>query len=110
MANTIQIIVFPVKDVEKAKKFYNTFLGTEPYVDSPYYVGYKVGDMEVGLDPNATGGSISYIDVDDIKTSLQAMSESGAEIVQDPTDVGAGLLIAKIKDADGTVVGLRQQP
>ena len=110
MANNIQIIVFPAKDLDKAKNFYNTFLGTEPYVDGPYYVGYKVGDQEVGLDPNSTVGPIIYTDVQDIKRSLQDMTEVGAEIVQEPKDVGAGLLIAQVKDAVGNVVGFRQQP
>jgi predicted enzyme related to lactoylglutathione lyase len=37
------------------------------------------------------------------------MTEVGAVIVQDVKDVGGGLLIAQVKDADGNVVGLRQQ-
>jgi predicted enzyme related to lactoylglutathione lyase len=45
----------------------------------------------------------------DITSSLRAMTEVGAEVVQDVMDVGGGLLIAKVKDADGNVVGLRQQ-
>lgn len=110
MANVIQIIVFPVKDTAKAKDFYDTFLGTKPYIDSPYYIGYKVGDLEVGLDPHATVGPITYTEVQDIKASLEAMTKAGAEIVQDIKDVAEGLLIAQVKDADGNIVGLRQQP
>ena len=110
MANNIQLIVFPAKDLDKAKNFYNAFLGTQPYVDSAYYVGYKVGDEEVGLDPNSTVGPIVYTDVQDMKSSLKAMTEVGAEIVQDAKDVGGGLLIAQVKDAGGNVVGFRQQP
>jgi predicted enzyme related to lactoylglutathione lyase len=107
MARNIKLLVYPVKDVEKAKAFYGKFLGTEPYVDGAYYVGYRVGDLEVGLDPNSDVGPIAYTDVEDIKSSLQAMTEVGAEIVQDVKDVGGGLLIAQVKDADGNVVGLR---
>jgi len=110
MANNIPLIVYPVKDLEKAKKFYDAYLGTEPYVDGDYYVGYKVGDQEVGLDPNSAVGPIAYTDVEDIKQSLQLMTEAGVEITQDVKDVGGGLLIAQIKDADGNVVGFRQQP
>ncbi len=106
---SIKLLVYPVKDVEKAKAFYGKFLGTEPYVASAYYVGYRVGDQEVGLDPNSKVGPIAYTDVEDIKSSLQAMKEVGAEIVQDARDVGMGLLIAQVKDADGNVVGFRQQ-
>ena len=109
MVRNIKLLVYPVKDVEKAKAFFGKFLDTEPYVASAYYVGYKVGELELGLDPNSKVGPIAYTDVKDIKNSLQAMIEVGAEIVQDVKDVGGGLLIAKVKDADGNVVGLRQQ-
>lgn len=71
MAQSIKLVVFPVKDIEKAKAFYSTFLGAEPYAESPYYVGYRVGDQEIGLDPNSTVGPISYIDVQDIKKVLR---------------------------------------
>ncbi len=109
MTQNIKLIVYPVKDLEKAKAFYGKFLDAEPYVQSPYYVGYRVGDVEVGLDPNSKVGSIAYTDVKDIKSSLQAMVKVGAEVVQDVKEVGGGLLIAQVKDADGNVVGLRQQ-
>jgi predicted enzyme related to lactoylglutathione lyase len=109
MTQNIKLIVYPVKDREKAKAFYSRFLGAEPYVDSAYYVGYKVGNQEVGLDPNSKVGPIAYTDVKDIKSSLHAMIEVGAEVVQDVKEVGGGLFIAQIRDADGNVVGLRQQ-
>jgi predicted enzyme related to lactoylglutathione lyase len=106
MANNIQLTVFPVKDLDKAMKFYNTYLGIEPYADSAYYVGYKVGNIEVGLDPNGTA-VISYIDVDDIEASLKTLQEAGAEVVKGSTDVGGGLLIAQV-EIEGNVMGLRQ--
>jgi predicted enzyme related to lactoylglutathione lyase len=110
MEKSIKVLVYPVTDVGKAKAFYSKFLGVEPYVDSPSYIGYKVGDLEVGLDPNSTVGPISYADVADIQASLKEMTEAGAEIVQDIKNVGYGLLIAQVKDIDGNVVGLRKQP
>ena len=110
MAKSVKLLVYPVKDLEEAKTFYGAFLGVEPYADSPYYVGYRVGDFELGLDPNSTIGPIAYTDVDDIKASLEEMTKAGAEVVQDVTDVARGLLIAQVKDASGNVVGFRQQP
>jgi len=103
----IKLLVFPVKDIEKAKIFYSKFLGTEPYADSPYYVGYRIGDLEVGLDPNSSDGPISYTDTDDIKVSLDEMISVGGEVVQQPHDVGGGLMIAQLKDGNGNTVGLR---
>lgn len=110
MANNIKLVVYPVKDIEKAKAFYGKFLGVEPYADSPYYIGYKVGEMEIGLDPNSSVGPIAYIEVEDINSVLKTMAEAGAEVIQEPKDVAQGLLVAQVKDADGNVVGFRQQP
>ena len=106
MANNIQLIVFPVSDVEKAKKFYDTYLGVEPYVDGHYYVGYKVGDLEIGLDPNGKA-VVSYIDTDDIEASLKTLKDAGAEVEMEPKDVGGGLTVAQVK-IEGNVMGLRQ--
>jgi len=107
MANNIPLIVFPVKDIDKAKKFYTTFLEIDPYVDGEYYVGYKLNGLEVGLDPNGTA-VISYIDVDNIEISLKTLQDAGAKVIKDSTDVGGGLLIAQV-EIEGNVMGLRQQ-
>lgn len=109
MARSIKLLVYPVKDIEKAKVFYGKFLGVEPYVADAYYAGFRVGDQELGLDPNSKLGPIAYTDVEDIKSSLQEMVSAGGEIVQEVKEVGGGLLIAQVKDADGNVVGLRQE-
>jgi predicted enzyme related to lactoylglutathione lyase len=100
MAQNIKLIVYPVKDLESAKTLYGKFLGIEPYADSPYYVGYKLGDIEVGLDPNGQA-VVGYIDVTDIKNYLQTLLDAGATTHQDIKDVGEGLLIAQVKDANG---------
>jgi hypothetical protein len=77
----IGLVVNPVKDLARAKSFYGTLVGVEPYADSAYYVGFRVGVQEVGLDPNdhtaGLAGPIAYWDV---------------------------------KDGDGDVTGLRQKP
>jgi predicted enzyme related to lactoylglutathione lyase len=109
MPRNIALFVYPIKDVEKAKTFYKKFFAVEPYVDSPYYIGYKVGDQEIGLDPNSQSGPIAYIDVQDIKSSLQEMIAAGGVVVQDVKEVGGGLMIAQVKDTDGNVVGLREK-
>jgi len=109
MAQDIKLIVYPVKDLEAAKTLYGKFLGVEPYADGEYYVGYKLGNLEVGLDPNGQA-VIAYVDVDDIKSYLQTLADAGATTQQEPKDVGGGLLIAQVKDADGNVLGLRQSP
>jgi predicted enzyme related to lactoylglutathione lyase len=111
MSQGIPIIVYPVSDTAAAKKLFGAFLGVEPYVDSPYYIGYKIGDQEVGLDPHGQSvGPIAYREVSDIQASLQALMDAGAKTVRGVTNVGGGLLIATVQDANGSVIGLRQQP
>jgi len=110
LVNNVKLLVYPVKDVEKAKAFFGKFLGLEPYVADAYYVGFRVGDLEVGLDPNGTVGPIAYVDVEDIRSSIEAMTKAGGAVVKDVMEVGGGLLIAQVKDADGNVVGFRQEP
>ena len=79
-------------------------------VDGKFYVGFRTGGLEVGLDPNGTGGPICYWDVDDIAASVQSLVAAGATLDEAPHDVGRGLLVAKVRDADGNAIGFRQQP
>src|SRR5437016_4554378 len=112
MTAGIETIVYPVNDLAKAKALYGALLGVEPYADQPYYVGFKVGDHEVGLDPHGHRGlgPVGYWRVDDITTSLKALVDAGAETVQEPKDVGGGGLTAIVKDADGNITGIVQKP
>jgi hypothetical protein len=78
--NKVSLIVYPTKELASTKQIFGWFLGVEPYVDVPYYVGYKVGGMEIGLDPNAqNAGPVIYIDVADIKNSLQEILATGCQ-------------------------------
>jgi predicted enzyme related to lactoylglutathione lyase len=107
----VSLIVYPAKELVSTKQIFGKFLGVEPYVDGPYYVGYRVGGMEIGLDPNAqNAGPVTYIDVADIKSSLQDIIALGATMQQDVKDVANGLLVASVKDKDGNILGFRQNP
>jgi predicted enzyme related to lactoylglutathione lyase len=111
MSTGMRLIVYPAKDLVKSKALFSRLLGVEPYADANYYVGFRAGDLEFGLDPHGQGpGPIAYWEVDDIRSSLQALLDAGAQAHQDVKDVGRGLLIATVKDADGNVLGLRQSP
>lgn len=112
--NPVRLIIYPATDLAKTTKFFATLLGTGPYAESAYYVGFKTGEMEIGLVPKAMQGNMSgalaYVDVDDINAALATLLEAGAEKVQDVRDVAQGLLVASVRDLDGTPIGLRQFP
>ncbi|MFJ5774017.1 VOC family protein [Streptomyces sp. NPDC093094] len=112
MTAGLRTIVYPVKDLEKAKALFGALLGVEPYADEPYYVGYKDAGQDIGLDPDghAQGmtGPVPFWHVEDVRATLAALLEAGAQTLQDVRDVGGGRLIASVKDADGNLVGLLQ--
>ncbi len=114
MNQGISTVIYPIKDLARAKTLYSALLGTEPYVDEPYYVGFKVGDQEIGLDPNGhkqgMTGPVGYYEVDDIRKSLQQLLDAGAQMQQEIKDVGGGKLIASVKDADSNITGPIQSP
>ncbi len=41
----------PGAGLEKGKAWYAQVLGTQPYFDEPFYVGFSVGGFELGLVP-----------------------------------------------------------
>jgi predicted enzyme related to lactoylglutathione lyase len=106
----VSLITYPAADIAKAKQFFRELTGADPYADSPYYVGYKCGNVEIGLVPSQKAAAIAFWTVNDIAASVKALVDAGGTVVQDPTDVANGLLVATIKEPSGTIVGLRQFP
>ena len=94
MNHGIKTIVVPVSAVARATALYSALLGVEPYMAEPYYVGYRVGDQEIGLDPNGHNqgmtGPVSFSHVDDVKKTLQLLLDTGAHVHQEVKDVGRG--------------------
>jgi len=107
-------ILYPVRDISQAKKLYNQLLGVQPIMDEPYYVGYKIGNQDIGLVLNGfeqgMTGATTYYNVSDIKQSLKSLREAGAEVEQEAREVGGGKLVAAARDLDGNMLGLIQMP
>ncbi len=105
-------VLYPVSDLPSAKALFTRLLGVDPIADAPYYVGFQTGDHHIGLDPSGTQrgmkGATPFWDVDDIRGAVAGLVEAGATIVEDAHDVGGGLLVAILSDADGNMIGLRQ--
>ncbi|MGH6951995.1 MAG: VOC family protein [Vitreimonas sp.] len=114
MTSGMNTVIYPVTDVAEAKQLYGKLFGVAPYMDEVFYVGFDLDGQHVGLDPNGRRkgmtGPVGYWHVEDINDSLATLLEAGAEAQQPISDVGGGKLIATVKDADGNVIGLLQQP
>lgn len=109
MNKDIKTVIYPVKDIAKATTLFRKFLEVEPYADQPSYVGFKIGDQDIGLVPTSPEARMTaFYHVDDIKNSLQILVDAGAEIIQDIKNVGGGRLVASVKDRDSNIIGLVQ--
>ena len=112
----LRTVAYKVEDLTKAKEWYTKAFAQEPYFDEPFYVGFKIGGYELGLQPiagenNIIGNSVvSYWGVDDIDSALQHMLDLGASKNEEPLDVGGGVVVASITDPWGNIVGLIYNP
>ncbi|NEE03779.1 VOC family protein [Phytoactinopolyspora halotolerans] len=113
MSHGIKTIIIPVRDLAAAKALYAAALGVEPYADEPYYVGFRIGDQEIGLDPNGHNhgmtGPVGYCHVGDVTTTLRHATDAGWRTRQEVKDVGAGQLAAVVEDPNGNVLGFLQR-
>jgi predicted enzyme related to lactoylglutathione lyase len=110
--NTFDNIVYTVSDLDAAKTIHRALLGTEPHTDQPYYVGFNVDGVEIGLAPRSQGGRaipVAHIRVANLATALAEVQKAGATLVDEPRDVGGGTLIATVSDPDGNILGLIQR-
>lgn len=108
----IQTVLYPVSDIDKAKRVYSVLVDTDPYMDEPYYVGWNTDGQDIGLDPHGPRKGmtvpVAYWHVTDIHTTLAALLEAGATEKDAIRDVGGGKLIATVLDPDGNVIGILQ--
>jgi catechol 2,3-dioxygenase-like lactoylglutathione lyase family enzyme len=56
----IKTVLYSAADINRAKALFTKLLGVEPSVDSPYYVGFKVGDQDIGITPNTPPGPTAF--------------------------------------------------
>jgi predicted enzyme related to lactoylglutathione lyase len=112
MTSGLKTVIYPVRDLEAAKRLFTALLGAEPAMDEPYYVQFHDADQEIGLDPhghdNGMTGPVAYWHVDDIEATFAAVVAAGATEQQPVQSVGGTRRIATVTDTDGNVVGLLQ--
>lgn len=71
MNQGVRTFIYPVKDIARAKTLYSKLLGIEPYADEAYYVGFRVGDQEIGLDPNGHNAGMTGLSATVTLTTLR---------------------------------------
>ncbi len=113
MLKKLRTVIYHVNDLQAAKDWYIQTTGITPYFDEPFYVGFDINGCELGLDPDMTGvepgnQTVAYWSVDSITEAVDRFVQSGATIVQEPTNVGGDIFVATILDPFGNHVGLIQ--
>jgi predicted enzyme related to lactoylglutathione lyase len=111
----LRTVVTKVPDLEKAKAWYARALGIEPYFAEAFYVGFRVGGFELGLDPDMGGvrpggGVVPYWGVADAAAEYARLLELGASADSPPQDVGGGIRVATVRDPFGNAFGIIENP
>jgi hypothetical protein len=51
MNQGIRTSIYPVKDAQRAATLFRKLLNAEPFVEPPYYVGFRIADQGIDLEP-----------------------------------------------------------
>ena len=112
--NDIGQIALTVRDLARAKDFYQKTLGMRFLFDAGTMAFFQCGAVRlmIGLSEEAVpiGGTILYFRVSDIQKVHEELMEKGVEFVQPPHLVARmpdhELWIAFLKDPEGNTLGL----
>ena len=116
MFQGLRTVIYHVEDLDRAKEWYGSVLGIQPYFDEPFYVGFDVGGFELGLQPEDPGvsrastGVVAYWGVDDADAALERLLEFGASERGGVQDVGDDIRLASVFDPFENVLGVIENP
>lgn len=115
MFQGLRTVIYAVGDIEKAKGWYSEVLSQQPYFSQPYYVGFKVGGFELGLDPDRTGvkpgnNAVVYWGVTDAKAAHARLLALGARESKPLEEVADKTFVATVLDPFGNTLGIIQNP
>ena len=107
----MRTVEYPVGDWAKATAWYSSVLEQGRYFNEPLYVGFNVGDYELGRVPQNTAagqaGPMAYWGVPAAYARLLAL---GAHASEDVHDVDGGILPGTVLDPFGNQLGVTQNP
>lgn len=112
----LRTVIYPVKDLAKARSWYTDVLGIKPYFDEPFYVGFNVGGFELGLDPDTSAqppgaaGGVAYWGVENADEAWARLLKQGATPASPVREVGGGIRVATVKDPFGNVFAIIENP
>lgn len=112
----LRTAIYQVADIDAAKTLYTKLFNQSPYFDQPFYVGFNIGGFELGLQPedkpttNKPESVTAYWGVEDIQGEFRRFIAAGATTFEEPQEVGGDIVVAKVKDPWGNIIGLIYNP
>jgi predicted enzyme related to lactoylglutathione lyase len=106
--SAVNTLIYPVADLDAAKKVFTTLLGAPPHTDESYYVGYNVDGFEVALNPAGEGGGpVVFSDVEDLDATRETLLAAGATERDATRQVAPEARVCVLADPEGNPIGLR---
>ena len=105
----------PATDIARSAAFYTKVFGWntrkrgDGHLAFDDATGEVSGSWVLGRPPSSTPGLLTYVMVDSVAATLDAVAANGGKIVQ-PIGADAPEITARISDPAGNVIGLYQQP
>jgi catechol 2,3-dioxygenase-like lactoylglutathione lyase family enzyme len=121
-------VAYYTPDMGATKRWYTELLGLAPYLDTPDYMEFRIGDYlhELGFvnskhagselaktpAPSTVGpaGAVVFWHVDDVPAALARLVSMGAQEHDAPHDRGEGFITASVIDPWGNILGLMYNP
>jgi predicted enzyme related to lactoylglutathione lyase len=111
----LKTIIYPVGDMAKAQEWYEKAFQVKPYFTADCYVGFFIGNYEIGIEPLDQKKSIElsqkvYWQVKELRNILEHFVTLGAQIKDEPMDIGEGIFMASVLDPWGNFLGFVEHP
>ncbi len=109
----LRTAIYPVSDLQAAKLWYSKVLGTDPYFDESFYVGFSIGGFELGLVPDGTPGihgAQPLWGVTDVVSDYARLIALGAKPLDPVVEVGGPIKVAAVEDPFGNRFGIIENP
>jgi catechol 2,3-dioxygenase-like lactoylglutathione lyase family enzyme len=110
----LRTVIYPATDLAASTAWFTKLLGTGPYFNEPFYVGFNVGGYELGLFPREqepdTAEAITYWGVPDVEVALAELIAGGAGLHSEVADVGDGIRVAAVREPGGSLLGIIENP
>jgi predicted enzyme related to lactoylglutathione lyase/2-polyprenyl-3-methyl-5-hydroxy-6-metoxy-1,4-benzoquinol methylase len=110
MAVTEVFFVVEVRDMERARRFYQEALGATVAFATPRWSSLLISGVRLGLalNPDRAPGRIGiHFAVDDLATASSAVERAGGHVIEPAMEAAPGVILAHVSDTEGNAFVLQ---